>query len=69
MGNTVRPIEFNLPLVNDEFRRLFALYNRANNSSLVHQPPAKRGRGNSWGPTRSFKPQDTWTHYFFVWHK
>ena len=51
----------------EEFRRLFAPYNRTNNSSLVHQRPAfaKRGRSNSWGQTRYFKPQDTWTHDFF----
>ena len=51
----------------EEFWRLFAPYNRTNNSSLVHQRPAfaKRGRSNSWGQTRYFKPQDTWTHDFF----
>jgi hypothetical protein len=75
MGNTVRPIQpapsqqatTSRPRASthDEFRRLFAPYNRANNSSLVQQPPAKCGRGNSWGQTRSFKPQDTWTHEFF----
>jgi hypothetical protein len=56
MGNTVRPIQpapsqQATTSSHDEFRQLFALYNR----SLVHQPPAKRGRGNSWGQTRSFK--------------
>ena len=79
MGNTVRPIQpapsqqatTSRPRASshDEFRRLFAPYNRANNSSLVQQPPAKRGRGNSCSSisrqTRSFKPQDTWTHEFF----
>lgn len=56
------------PFVHEEFRRLFAPYNsNAANShrAQIHQPPAKRSRGNSWGTTRYFKPHDTWTHDFF----
>ena len=49
----------------EEFRRLFAPYNRANNGRMLCQPPAKRGRANSWGQGRYFKPQETWTHDFF----
>ena len=50
---------------NEEFRRLFAPYNRANNGRMLSQPPAKRGKANSWGQGRYFKPQETWTHEFF----
>ena len=51
---------------NKEFQHLFAPYNTANNSSLVRQPPAKRAQPNcSCGPTRYFKPHDSWTHEFF----
>ena len=51
---------------NEEFRRLFAPYNRANNGRMLSQPPSKRGRSNSWGQAgRYFKPQETWTHDFF----
>lgn len=56
------------PFVHEEFRRLFVPYNsNAANShrAQIHQPPAKRSRGNSWGATRHFKPHDTWTHDFF----
>lgn len=52
-------------LTNEEFRRLFAPYNAANNGRLVQQPPTKRSRANTWGKTRFFKPNDTWTHDFF----
>ena len=52
-------------VINEEFRRLFAPYNAANNGRLVQQPPTKRSRANAWGKTRFFKPNDTWTHDFF----
>ena len=49
-----------------EFRRLFAPYNGANNGKMFSHPPAKRGRSNSWGQQgRCYKPQETWTHDFF----
>ena len=49
---------------NEEFRRLFAPYNRVKNGRMLSQPPAKRGRANSWRQGRYFKPQETWTHDF-----
>ena len=55
------------PVLNEEFQRLFAPYNRQNNTRVILQPTAKRSRSNSYGQTgqsRYFKPQDTWTHDF-----
>ena len=54
---------------NEEFRRLFAPYNAANNGRLCQQPPTKRSRPYAWGKTRFFKANDTWTHDFFCLDK
>jgi hypothetical protein len=69
MGNTVRPIEFNLPQVNKPQPLNIGDYSPCTIGLTIAASFINLRRSAvevilAWGQTRSFKPQDTWTHDF-----